>query len=70
MHITGNGNLDARALVIQDLFIDMTGSGTAIVTVEDSIDGEISGNGTLEVYGDPLGSIDVTGSGLLTFHDE
>ena len=69
MHITGNGNLDARKLVIQDLFIDMTGSGTAIVTVEDSIDGEISGNGTLDVYGNPSGSVDVSGSGLLNFHD-
>ena len=69
MHIAGNGNLDARALVIQDMTIDMTGSGTAIVTVEDSIEGEITGNGTLDVYGDPLGSIDVSGSGLVTFHD-
>ena len=69
MYITGNGNLDARNLVLQDLYIDMTGSGTASVTVEHSIDGEISGNGTLDVFGNPYGSIDVTGSGLVTFHD-
>jgi hypothetical protein len=69
MHITGNGNLDARTLLLQDLVIDMTGSGTATVTVEDSIAGEISGNGTLDVYGNPLGSVDVTGSGLITFHE-
>ncbi len=69
MHITGNGNLDARALVLQDLAIDMSGSGTAIVTVEHSIQGEISGNGALEVYGHPLDAIEITGSGLLTLHD-
>jgi hypothetical protein len=70
MTITGNGNLDARDLVLQDLSIDMTGSGTAVVTVEHSVDGEIAGNGTLDVYGNPIGSIDVSGSGLLTFHDD
>jgi hypothetical protein len=70
MYITGNGNLDARDLVLQDLIVDMTGSGTATVTVEHSIDGEISGNGTLDVYGDPAGSVDVSGSGQLNFHDD
>ena len=70
MAITGNGNLDARDLVLQDLSIDMTGSGTAVVTVDHSVDGEISGNGTLDVYGNPKGSIDVTGSGQLTFHED
>jgi hypothetical protein len=70
MSITGNGNLDARELVLQDLIIDMTGSGTATVTVEHSIDGEIGGNGTLDVYGNPEGTVDVSGSGHLTFHDD
>lgn len=67
--ISGNGDLDARALLLQDLFIAMTGSGTAVVTVAGSIDGAVSGNGQLDVFGAPSGAVDTQGSAVVTLHD-
>jgi hypothetical protein len=67
--ISGNGDLDARALLLQDLFITMTGSGTAVVTVEGTIDGAVGGNGQLDVFGAPTGEVDTQGSAVVTLHD-
>jgi hypothetical protein len=68
-YVTGNGNLTAQELVIQDLMIEMSGDGNAILTVENTVSGEVSGDGSIDLYGGAEGIIDVTGSGLVNLHD-
>jgi len=67
--IGGNGDLEASDLVLQDLYVDLHGNGDASVTVENSIDGIVSGNGTLVVYGFPDGDVSVDGQGEVILSD-
>lgn len=66
--ITGNGNVDAQGLMIQDLDIQITGNGDATVTVVGTITGAASGSGNLDVFGAPTGTVDEAGSGTVTVH--
>jgi len=66
--ITGNGNLDAQGLMIQDLDIQITGNGDATVTVAGTITGAAHGSGDLDVFGAPTGTVDEAGSGTVTMH--
>jgi hypothetical protein len=67
--VSGSGNLAARDLIVADLVISLTGTGDATVTATDTIDGTVSGNGDLDVYGDATGDVRATGTGEVTFHD-
>lgn len=67
--ITGDGELMAQGLVIQDLYIDISGNGDGAITVENTIDGVTSGSGTLNAYGGAEGIVEVTGTGAVTLHE-
>lgn len=50
----GSGVRNASELTAATVTISMTGSGTAWITATDSIEGDISSDATLNVFGDPV----------------
>ena len=70
INISGSGkykgdNLDSR---IADTKV--SGSGSAVVRVEDALDVSISGSGGVSYYGDPIVKSDISGSGSVERLDE
>ena len=49
------------------LFAAACTAGNPHVTVEGTIDGVLSGNGNIDVYGEPDGTIDELGSGVVNW---
>jgi hypothetical protein len=64
--ISGVGNLEASELVIQDLWIELSGEGNATVTVEGTIEGALSGDGNIDVYGNPESTVEESGTGIIS----
>lgn len=50
VYLTGTTALDARDLVVQDLDLEMNGDAEAEITVEGSLDADLSGSATLDVW--------------------
>jgi hypothetical protein len=67
--VRGIGDLVAVGLTIQDLYIEVTGAGNASVFVTGTIDGFVSGDGNLDVWGNPTGAVEQRGAGQVVFHD-
>ena len=63
VRISGSGSLDARDLTSRQANITISGSGTAMVHVEDNITGKITGSGSIVYGGQPATNIRTTGSG-------
>lgn len=51
--ISGSGDIDAEYLSVSDLDAKISGSGSAVVNVTNSIDASISGSGTIRYRGNP-----------------
>lgn len=68
IHVVGIGDLIAEDLLIQDLFIEVTGAGNALVNVSGTISGKVSGDGNLDVFGNPEGDVEQTGAGHVIYH--
>ncbi|MFT5684566.1 MAG: hypothetical protein ACI8RZ_005507 [Myxococcota bacterium] len=51
---TGSGVRNASELTAETVTISMSGAGTAWITATDSIEGDISSDSTLNVFGDPV----------------
>ena len=65
---SGSGVLTAGDLMLEVLYIELTGSGDATVHVTDRISGFVSGSGSLDVFGDPEGDVESSGSGEVRWH--
>ena len=63
--MSGSGDYEAAELDSRIADIQMSGSGNAVLQVEDVLDVEISGSGRVSYHGDPLVTSDITGSGKL-----
>jgi hypothetical protein len=61
--ISGSGSYRAENLESEKARVELDGSGTATVNVSDRLDARIRGSGSVEYYGDPTVSQDVSGSG-------
>ncbi len=63
VRISGSGSLDARTLTSREADISISGSGTAMLHVEETMNGRITGSGSIVYGGHPATSIRTTGSG-------
>ncbi|MEK7774377.1 MAG: head GIN domain-containing protein [Candidatus Zixiibacteriota bacterium] len=64
VELDGSGEIDTRDLIATEVFVEIAGSGTALVYAKESIDAVVSGSGDIRYYGDPTHkSTEVTGSG-------
>jgi len=61
----GSGDRDAEEAPTRHLDIYVSGSGSALVTVTETLKAKIKGSGRVEYHGDPSVDSDVTGSGHL-----
>lgn len=68
LYITDLGDFIGEDLMIKDLYVELTGGGNALVNVSGTISGKVSGDGNLDVFGNPEGDVDQTGSGHVIFH--
>jgi len=68
IHVLGIGDLIAEDLLIQDLTIELAGAGNALVNVSGTISGSVSGDGNLDVFGNPEGDVEQTGAGHVIYH--
>jgi len=64
VELDGSGEIDTRDLIATQVFVEIAGSGTALVYAKESIDAVVSGSGDIRYYGEPIHkSTEVTGSG-------
>jgi len=68
LYVTALGDLIAEDLLITDLYIELSGAGNALVNVSGTIDGVVSGDGNLDVFGNPEGDVEQTGAGHVIYH--
>jgi len=68
IHVDGIGDFIGEDLIIQDLFIELTAAGNALVNVTGTISGTVSGDGNLDVFGNPEGNVEQTGAGHVIYH--
>jgi cytoskeletal protein CcmA (bactofilin family) len=66
--VQGLGDLIAVDLLLQDLYIELSGAGNALVNVSGTISGKVSGDGNLDVFGNPDGDVEQTGAGHVIHH--
>jgi len=67
IEVTGSGDVGASCLKARDTEVHISGSGDVRVTALETVFGQISGSGDLEIAGDPhLIDVGVTGSGDVT----
>ena len=65
LSIAGSGNIRAKDFECEDVELNIVGSGSAIVSVEDTLDVVITGSGSVYYYGSPDLDKTVTGSGSI-----
>jgi hypothetical protein len=65
IHISGSGNYNAGDLQCQDATLDSSGSAQVTLWVEDSLDVQTSGSGSIRYYGSPQINTDSSGSSTL-----
>ena len=64
--ISGSGTIHSEALVAKNSRVRVSGSGTAYVFAQESIDAEVSGSGDVFYYGNPSNVIsNISGSGSI-----
>lgn len=63
--INGSGNINAYGLPTQYCFIDVRGSGSCEVNVEQTLDVDISGSGNVTYMGTPAVTFENNGSGSI-----
>jgi hypothetical protein len=68
LYITALGDFIGEDLLIQDLYVELTGAGNGLVNVSGSISGEVSGDVNLDVFGNPEGDVKQTGAGHVIYH--
>ena len=54
VELAGAGVLDAKSLICRNADIEISGAGTAEVSVTDKLFADMDGVGSLRYYGDPL----------------
>lgn len=54
MELNGAGSIDAKSLVCKNAEVEISGAGSAEISVTDRLLADIDGVGALEYYGDPL----------------
>lgn len=64
--ISGSGELDARNFKAQSCYIKISGSGDAVVNVEDDLSAQISGSGDIRYIGRPRVDSQRSGSGSIS----
>ena len=64
--IDGSGTYDGSGLASQDAEVRMGGSGTADVTVENTLRAVVEGSGTITYAGDAAVDSEIDGSGTVT----
>jgi hypothetical protein len=69
VQVNGVGDLLATQLEFTDLYIEVHGAGNASVLVTGTIGGFVSGDGNLDVWGNPQGEVEERGDGHVYFHD-
>jgi hypothetical protein len=65
--VSGSGSIFSRDLLTGSEVVTMTGSGSVYTTVNDHLEGVISGSGNLYLQGDPTVNITRSGSGRLIY---
>ena len=69
LHLSGSGGVLARDLTAGDAEVKISGSGSAEITATGSVDADLSGSGSLDIYGDPQSvNQDTSGSGDVNVH--
>jgi len=64
--ISGSGEINARDLIAEEVYVKISGSGNVRVFAEESFDGYVSGSGNIYYYGQPNSlSTNVSGSGRI-----
>ncbi|RLA60938.1 MAG: hypothetical protein DRQ89_12070, partial [Epsilonproteobacteria bacterium] len=63
--ITGSGNIKSYGLIINELDVNISGSGNMEVNVSNSLNVIISGSGSVFYLGNPLIETNITGSGSI-----
>lgn len=67
--VGGSGVVDAKDLVVEDVWLRTVGNGDVSITATETLEVTLQGTGNIDVYGNP-GFIDerVTGSGEVHYH--
>jgi len=66
--LSGLGGLDARQFALENVWLDLSGLGNATVTVNGSANLNLSGLGSVTVYGKPLNrKVSVDGLGKVSW---
>jgi len=68
IYVSGIGDLIAEDLLVQDMYIELTNAGNAIVHVTGTISGKVTGDGNLDVFGNPEGDVTKVGEGHVIYH--
>jgi len=68
VYVSGIGDLIAEDLLVQDMYIELTNAGNAIVNVSGTITGKVTGDGNLDVFGNPEGDVNKVGEGHVIYH--
>ena len=65
IRLAGSGDIDARALAVRDLSVDLGGSGDIRAQASDTASVSIGGSGDVTVAGHPRCTIRKSGSGTV-----
>ncbi len=69
IEIMGSGDVENFEMISDDTSVNISGSGSAEVFVNNHLDVRITGSGDVEYKGNPTISTDITGSGSVDFRD-
>ena len=63
--LSGAGNYNAENLKSGKASVEISGTGKAVIWVENEMDATLTGLGNLQYYGSPILSVDITGVGMV-----
>ena len=67
MDVSGAGSVDAEELIAKEVYVNLSGAGSADVYAEESLDADVSGVGSVNYYGNPDDvTTDISGIGSIT----
>jgi len=65
IELSGAGNYNAEVIQSSKARVDISGTGKAVLWVENELDVDLSGMGNLQYYGSPILSVDISGVGTV-----
>ena len=67
--VSGSGDVSADGLVADDVSVDLSGSGSILVTANTTLVADLSGSGVITYRGHPTVAMEISGSGSVSRAD-